>query len=89
MIYLVTYDIREPKRWHKVFRFLKSRGLNVQLSCFEVELEGRELDEVIDRIIELIEPLEDKVYFFPISAAASGLITKLGKAEGLNKSKVL
>ena len=31
MIYLVTYDIREPKRWHKVFRFLKSRGLNVQL----------------------------------------------------------
>ena len=54
-----------------------------------MELEGRELDEVIDRIIELIEPLEDKVYFFPISAAASGLITKLGKAERLNESKVL
>ncbi len=89
MKYLITYDIRDSKRWHRVFRFLKNKGLNVQLSCFEVELEGKELDEMIDKIIELIDPTSDKVYFFPISAAASGLITKLGKVEGLNESKVL
>ncbi len=89
MKYLITYDIREPKRWHKVFKFLKKKGLNVQLSCFEVEVESNELEELIDEILELIDPLEDKVYFFPISAAASGLITKLGKIEELNESKVL
>ena len=89
MKYLITYDIRDHKRWNKVFRLLKKKGLNVQLSCFEVEVEGGQLEGLIDEIIELIDSLEDKVYFFPISAAASGLITKLGKIEELNESKVL
>jgi len=89
MKYLITYDIREPKRWHRVFSFLKKRGLNVQLSCFEVEIEPGQLDKLIDKIIELIDPAEDKIYFFPISAAAIGLVTKMGKAEELNESKVL
>ena len=89
MKYLITYDIREPKRWHKVFKFLKKNGLNVQLSCFEVEIEGNQLEKIVNEIIDLINPLEDRVYFFPISSVASGLITKLGKIEELNESKVL
>ncbi len=89
MKYLITYDIREPKRWHRVFKLLKRNGLNIQLSCFEVEAEGNQFEKMVNEIFDLIDPLEDRVYFFPISSAASGLITKLGKVEELNESKVL
>jgi CRISPR-associated protein Cas2 len=34
-VYLVCYDIRDPKRWRRVFRLMKGYGEWVQLSVFQ------------------------------------------------------
>ncbi|HXE52052.1 MAG TPA: CRISPR-associated endonuclease Cas2 [Tepidisphaeraceae bacterium] len=42
--YLVTYDIRDPKRWRKVFKIMKGHGEHWQYSVFFCVL--RDIDRV-------------------------------------------
>ncbi len=86
---LITYDIRSPRRWYRIFRMLKDKGLNVQLSCFEVDLKESEIRDIILQIGKMIDWEEDSVYFFPISKFADGMTVKLGKNEDINESKVI
>lgn len=36
--HLVCYDIRDPKRWYRVFRILKGCGEHLQYSIFRVRM---------------------------------------------------
>ncbi|HEY6001187.1 MAG TPA: CRISPR-associated endonuclease Cas2 [bacterium] len=36
--HLLCYDIREPKRWAKVYKILKGRGERIQLSVFRLQM---------------------------------------------------
>ena len=87
MKYLITYDISDTRRWNKLFRYLKKQGLNVQLSCFEVEVD--KIDEIRDEILNIIDDDEDSVYIFPVGGTAASLTVKLGKRESINESKIL
>ncbi len=89
MKFLITYDISSPKRWRRVFKTLKNEGLNVQLSCFEVELNNTQISHLIIELQKLIDWEEDSIYFFPISDYAGGMTVKLGKNEEINESKVV
>jgi len=44
--HLLSYDIRDPKRWAKVYKLLKGRGDHVQYSVFRLHLSGRQLEEL-------------------------------------------
>ena len=89
MKYLVTYDISDRKRWYKIFKIMKQLGLNVQLSCFEIEMSPYKFKKVMNEIEQIADWNEDSVYFFPLSEYASGLTVKLGKLEELNMDKVI
>ncbi len=89
MKFLITYDIRNHRRWYRVFKLLKDIGLNVQLSCFEVDLNKNEMNNLIIDLQKMIDWQEDSVYFFPISKFADGMTVKFGKDEDINKSVVL
>ncbi|WP_456471390.1 CRISPR-associated endonuclease Cas2 [Caminibacter sp.] len=89
MKFLITYDIRNRKRWYRVFKILKEKGLNVQLSCFEVDINEKEMEDLLFEIQKIIDWQEDSVYCFPISKYAVGMTTKLGKNEDINESVVL
>ncbi len=89
MKFLITYDISSPKRWRRVFKTLKNAGLNVQLSCFEVDMSKDEVDRLVIELQKLIDWQDDSIYFFPISNYAEGLTVKLGKNEEINESKVV
>ena len=87
MKYLITYDISDTRRWNKLFRYLKKQGLNVQLSCFEVEVD--KINDIRDEILNIIDDDEDSVYIFPVGGIAASLTVKLGKRESINESKIL
>ncbi len=89
MKYLITYDIRDPKRWQKIYKLLKANGLNVQLSCFELDLSQYMLDALLSQIQLLINPKEDVVFAYPINSIAESLIVKLGNLKDLNADEVL
>lgn len=60
-LYLVTYDISDPKRWRKVFRTMNGFGHWLQLSVFQCRLAARRRAEMTARLDKLIEPSEDHI----------------------------
>ncbi len=89
MKYLVTYDVRNDKRWHKLFKYLKNMGLNVQLSCFEVEMKRSNMLKFVADIREIINEREDSVYIFPLSDYLESMVVKIGRKEEIDEGKVV
>lgn len=46
-LYLVTYDIRDPKRWRHVFKLMKGFGEWLQLSVFQCRMSRRRHAELV------------------------------------------
>lgn len=59
--YLVTYDIADPKRLSRLFRFMKKQGVPVQYSVFLVETSASKLADLMLRIAKMIHPSADDV----------------------------
>ena len=68
-LYLVTYDISDPKRWRKVFRTMNGFGHWLQLSVFQCRLAARRRAEMTARLDKLIEPLEDHILIVDLGSA--------------------
>jgi CRISPR-associated protein Cas2 len=52
-LYVVAYDIREPKRWRGVFKTMHGYGEWLQLSVFQCRLSRRRQIEMIAALNEL------------------------------------
>ena len=59
--YLVTYDIADPKRLSRLFKFMKKQGVPVQYSVFLVETSASKLADLMLRIAKMIHPSADDV----------------------------
>lgn len=76
-LYIVTYDIRDAKRWRKVFRLMKGYGDWLQLSVFQCRLSRKRHAELIALLTDAIHHTEDHV-----------LIVNVGPAENIKPSVV-
>lgn len=70
-LYLMAYDIADPKRLARIHRILKQQGLPVQYSVFTVVLKRKALLRLLERINTLINQREDDVrcYRLPDNSA--------------------
>jgi CRISPR-associated protein Cas2 len=59
--YLVTYDIANPKRLSRLYRFMKKQGVPVQYSVFQVEASATEIASLMVKIAKMIHPDADDV----------------------------
>jgi CRISPR-associated protein Cas2 len=81
-VYIVTYDIADPKRLRKVYQMMLGYGDHLQLSVFECELNARELVELRHTLAELIHHGQDQVLFAklgPVDGCGSDSISALGR----------
>jgi len=62
-LYIVTYDISNPKRLRRVFRTLKGYGEHLQLSVFRCDLTASQRIKLEAKLGGTIEPAEDQVMF--------------------------
>jgi len=62
--YIISYDIGEPRRLQKVYKFLKDYGQPVQKSVFECWLTPKELQTVISWLADFIKRTEDRVRIY-------------------------
>ncbi len=60
-LYLVAYDIANPKRLGRVHRVLKRAGLPVQYSVFTVVMKRKVLLRLLEDLTELIHPAQDDI----------------------------
>lgn len=60
-LYVVTYDISDPKRLQRVFKTLRNYGDHLQLSVFECQLSQVDLVILKDKLQQIIDPGADQV----------------------------
>ena len=81
--YIVTYDIRDPKRLRKVFKICKGYGEHLQYSVFECDLTPVEKTEMESRLAEVMNLKDDQALFIDLGPAAvrsERIITALGQS---------
>lgn len=60
-MYLIAYDIADPRRLSRVHRTLKKQGLPVQYSVFTVVIKRKALLRILESVNRLIHSAEDDV----------------------------
>ncbi len=82
-IYVVTYDISDPKRWRRLFRLMHGYGQWLQLSVFQCRLTAAQHAELIALLDGLIHHHEDHVLILDLGPAdrIRPHVTSLGKTE--------
>ena len=70
-MYIVSYDISDPKRLKRVFNLMKGYGEHLQLSVFLCELSLKEKAILIWKLDEIINHNDDNI-----------MIGRIGNSEG-------
>jgi len=80
-LYVVTYDIAEPKRWRRVFKLMNGYGDWLQLSVFQCRLTKKRKVELQAALAELINDNADHVLLLDLGHAdkVELRVTSLGK----------
>jgi CRISPR-associated protein Cas2 len=68
-LWIVTYDIRDARRWRRVFRTMKGRGEWLQLSVFQCRLSRRGMVGLRAALAEIVKHDEDHVLFLDLGPA--------------------
>ena len=81
-LYVVTYDIRDPKRWRRVFRLMKGFGQWLQLSVFQCRLSRQRHAELIALLDGVVMHDEDHVILLDLGLAEDVklAVVSLGKS---------
>lgn len=67
-IYIVTYDIGEPRRWRRLFKLMHGYGEWLQLSVFQCRLTRRRRIELAAAINEVINHNQDHVLILDLGS---------------------
>lgn len=68
-LFLVTYDIRDDKRWRRVFRLMKGFGEWLQLSVFQCRLSAKRHAELIQLLDGVIDARKDALLLIDLGPA--------------------
>ena len=91
-LYIVTYDISEPKRWRRVFRIMKGYGRWLQLSVFQCRLTARRRADMSARLEKEIHHKEDHVLIVDVGPAdkVDPKVESLGKSfESVKREAII
>lgn len=88
-LYLVLYDISEPRRWRRVFKTLKAHGAWAQLSVFFCRLPEARAEKLEEMLKRAINPATDRLLVIdlgdavraPLRIAAYGAINLPGEPQ--------
>lgn len=80
-LYLVTYDIRSPRRWRRIFRVMKGYGEWLQLSVFQCRLSPMRHAELISLLMPILNLRVDHLILIDLGRAdkVKPKVVSLGK----------
>jgi CRISPR-associated protein Cas2 len=65
--WLLAHDIRDKKRLQRVWRFLRQEGVRLQYSVYLLAGTRQQVENIIDRLRELIDEAADDVRIYPLT----------------------
>ncbi len=80
-LYIVTYDISDPKRWRRVFRLMKGYGQWLQLSVFQCRLSRKRHAELVALLDNILNHHQDHIILLDLGPAEKVVprVVSLGK----------
>ena len=86
-IYIVIYDISNPKRWRRIYEIMNAYGEWLQLSVFQCRLTSRKRVELETKIRSTIKNDKDHVLIIDVglSHKAELAIQSIGKSFKITK----
>lgn len=88
-IYIVSYDIRDPKRLNKVHKTICDFGEPRQYSVFECRLTDKNLVRMKNTLSEIIDREDDQVLIIPLCAHCVSNIKTIGYPKPKDSHKVI
>ncbi len=90
-LYVVTYDIADPKRWRRVFKLMHGYGTWLQLSVFQCRLTAKRRVRMAERLERRIRAKEDHVLILDLGPAdkVDPRVESLGKTFETAKREAL
>jgi CRISPR-associated protein Cas2 len=81
-LYIVSYDIRNPRRWRRLFRTMQGFGDWLQLSVFQCRLDKMRALRLEAAIREIVNAREDHVLIMDLGPAESVTprVSSIGKS---------
>ncbi len=69
-LFLVCYDVRDPKRLRRVYKVMRGFGDHVQFSVFRCVLSETQLARMEGRLLREINCNEDQILVVPLGLAS-------------------
>jgi CRISPR-associated protein Cas2 len=81
LTHVIAYDISEDNRRARAAAVLQSYGDRIQKSVFIATLDNGVLEEIRDRLADIVNPRTDSVYVFRQCEACWSTVKVLGQAS--------
>lgn len=91
-LFIISYDISDPKRWRRVFRLMKGYGEWLQLSVFQCRLSRMRALQLEAELKDLINREQDHILILDIGPAeeVTPRVRSLGKTfEAVRREAVI
>lgn len=88
MLYLVAYDIRDPKRLRRVAKVCADYGVRVEYSVFECDLSEEQFGSLWIDLVKEIDRSEDSILAYRICGSCVDRIKSLGQVIRPGKTLV-
>ena len=81
MLYVISYDVTDDSRRHKISEALLDFGRRVQYSVFECDLDTKGHAELYHRLETLIEAKEDSCRWYRLCEGCRYEVLVMGKGD--------
>jgi CRISPR-associated protein Cas2 len=91
-LFIVTYDISDPKRWRRVFGVMNGYGEWLQLSVFQCRMSRQRHAELVALLDGIIHHATDHILFLDLGLADEVVprVVSLGKSfEAVARAPVI
>ena len=76
-LYLIAYDIADPKRLGRIARYMCQHACRIQYSVFAAPLSQSRLNHLLSDLETIIDPKRDDIRAYPLPASSD--VTLLGQ----------
>jgi len=84
MLYLIAYDIADPRRLQRISEICQDYGTRVQYSLFECWLEDAHFQQLWEKLGHTIEPKKDRIVAYTLDKTAARKRRVAGKTMQLS-----
>jgi len=89
MIWLVSYDIANPKRRNKTAAYCEKFGLRLQKSTFQIDTEKDILEKLLEGLKEIMNRKYDSILVYPLCEDCRRLSMIDGPNDIMNPNEVI